>query len=178
MAREAATNTSTWRYFHFEKACRLRWKSTLRDATTSGTSARAVRICSAMAVSETAIGSCACTTSGRRSSRTFASCQPAWTSNSLRGAKPRNRRPSPARRRSSPLSWASRMASWPASARPVTVSSTWFWPPRQVRAVSMWSDRISTSGCEPRPRGYRGACGAALDRVLSSAHSFANLRNT
>jgi hypothetical protein len=27
-------------------------------------------------------------------------------------------------------------------AHPSTVSSTWFWPPRQVRAVSMCSENI------------------------------------
>ena len=27
--------------------------------------------------------------------------------------------------------------------RPLTVSRTWFWPPRQVRAVSMWSENMS-----------------------------------
>ena len=44
-------------------------------------------ICSPIATSDTAIGSCAWTTSGRRSPSTRASCQPAWTSNSLRGVK-------------------------------------------------------------------------------------------
>ncbi len=72
MTSEAAMNTSTWPYFHFENAWRFRWKSTRREATTSGWRGAPVRICRAMAASDTAIGSCACTTSGSISRSTRA----------------------------------------------------------------------------------------------------------
>ena len=46
---DAATKTSTCRYFHFENACRLRWKSTRRAAATSGRFAVRPFICNAIA---------------------------------------------------------------------------------------------------------------------------------
>ena len=143
MTRDAAMKTSTWRYFHFENAWRFRWKSTRRAATTSGLRGRPFFICSAIAASATPIGSCAWTTSGFTSRSTWPSCQAACTSNSLRGEKPTKRRPSCARRFSSPPSCATSTAGWPSSSRPVTSCRTWFWPPRQVRAVSMWTERTS-----------------------------------
>ena len=55
---------------------------------------------------------------------------------SVRGASGIRSRPSAARCRSSPSGCATSVARWPIDRRPLTVSRTWFWPPRQVLAVS------------------------------------------
>src|SRR4051812_1184488 len=61
-------------------------------------------------------------------------------SSSVRGASGIRSSPSATRGRSSPSGWATRVARWPMARRPLTVSSTWFWPPRHVRAVSTCSE--------------------------------------
>ena len=122
--REAAMKTSTCRYFHFEKAWRFRWKSTRRAQATSGRGGAGAPIFKAIAVSATAIGSCAWITCGRTSATTRPSCQAACTSNSLFGEKPTNRSPSRALRFNSPSSCATSTAGCPSSSRPFTVSRT------------------------------------------------------
>ena len=136
IASDAVMNVRTWRYFHCENEFFLRWKSTRRDATSGGTGC-AVDIDRASAAVETACGSCAWTMSGRSRLRSRDSFQPAFRSSSWLGASGTKSSPSAARRRSSPAGCAISMARCPAERRPITVSSTWFWPPRQVVAVSM-----------------------------------------
>src|SRR5947209_5250754 len=58
------------------------------------------------------------------------------------GASGTSSSPSAARLRSSPSGCATSAARWPISRKPLTVSRTWFCPPRQVRAVSMWSENM------------------------------------
>ena len=71
------------------------------------------------------------------------------------------RAPRCARRRSSPPGCATSAARWPIARRPLTVSSTWFWPPRQVRAVSMWRENI----------GYQAQTSATANQLTASASS-------
>ena len=97
----------------------------------------------AAAATATPCGSWAWTISGWICLRTRASRQAAARSSSVRGARPMRSRPSAARRRSSPCGCATSTVRWPRPRRPSTVSSAWFWPPRQVRAVSMWSESIA-----------------------------------
>ena len=63
--------------------------------------------------------------------------QPARRSTSARAAMGMSSSPSAARRRSSPSGCATSIVRCPMARRPLTVSSTWFCPPRQVSAVSM-----------------------------------------
>src|SRR4051812_33987606 len=58
------------------------------------------------------------------------------------GARGTSSSPSAARLRSSPSGCATSAARWPISRSPLTVSRTWFCPPRQVLAVSMCSENI------------------------------------
>ena len=127
----------TCRYFHFENEFVLRWKSTRRDATSGGTGC-AVDIDSASAAIETACGSCAWTMSGR--SRLQQPRQlPAGLQIQLVAGRERDEVESLRRAPAQLARPGARRACarWPAARRPITVSSTWFCPPRQVVAVSM-----------------------------------------
>ena len=158
-----------------DEAVHLVGTSSARARCPSGGSRRAaprpaarfgcVLIDSASAAIATPCGSCAWTMSGRSCLMARDRRQAAERSISVRGASGSSSSPSSARRRSSPSACATSIARWPAARRPSTVTSTWFCPPRQVRAVSMCSENIS-------------AAGARRGGVRWRSHSFASFRNT
>ena len=97
MAREAAMNRSTCRYFHRENEWPCRWKSTRRDATIFGRGSGALNDSARPAIA-TAWGSWACTICGFQSRMMRDSFHAADRSTSLRGASGTRSGPSDARR--------------------------------------------------------------------------------
>ena len=124
-------------------------------------------------------------TSGPSCLITRDSRQAAARSTSLRGANGMRSCPSVIRRSSSPSGCATSAARWPSARRPSTVCSTWLWPPRQSRAVSMWRENIAIQAIQSRMRTpgvlsgrYVLEVGSWALGVLCSSQSLANFRNT
>ena len=144
---------STCRCFHRENEWCRRWKSTRRDTTSAGDRAADPAIGTASAAIAVACASWAWTMSGARRRMTRDSRHAALRSISLRDAIGTSSSPSAARFLSSPLGCATSIVRCPIARRPFTVSSTWFCPPRQVWAVSMWRENISEDSLTTDIRG-------------------------
>ncbi len=183
---DAQMKQSTCRYFQRERALPRRWKSTRRDATSGGLTGP-VLIDKASAAIATPCGSCAWTMAGRSCLMRRDSRHAAPRSISVRGASGSRSSPSAARWRSSPPGCATSIVRWPSARRPITVTSTWFWPPRHVRAVSMCRENIRTlwrsayTGRGPADQGSRDGLrqrGPHRFRWSSRASPASGTRNT
>ena len=168
IASDAAMKPSTCRYFHRENELPLRWKSTRRATTSGGRGDRRRRSTAPPRPSR------------RRAGRARGRRRATGRAGRATGARPpagRSRCAAPSGDQVVAVAAGAGAARRPGARRRrrdgraregrASVSSTWFWPPRQVRAVSIWTVSI-----------YGFSSPLPSRRTRCASQSFANFRNT